>query len=303
MRPMLQLAIAAVLGAGLLLGQAARTAEVELKAVQHKAEVEGDLKGAIQDYSNIVTKYKRDRGVVAMALVRMGDCYQKLGDVKARNIYAQVVRDYADQKEAVALAQARLGSVAPRVGARGDRVVWTGPEVDLFGMVSPDGRLLTYVDWARTGNLMLWDLAAGTSRPLTPNVKSYGEFGEAGFSAISKDGKRVAYHWAGKDGRPEPRVASLEGSEIPESHTIFQFADASDIEPFDWSPDGNWLAVFLARKDATGQIGLVGVRDGTWRPLRSTDWRGPAKIFFRRMGSTSHTIFRVTPLGRSETSS
>src|SRR5690242_12648795 len=97
MRKMFSIAIAAVMGAGLLLAQAARTAEVELKSAEHKAEVEGDLKGAIQQYGAMVAKYaKSNRSVAAMALVRMAECYQKMGDGEARKIFEQVVREYRD---------------------------------------------------------------------------------------------------------------------------------------------------------------------------------------------------------------
>ena len=34
---------------------------------------------------------------------------------------------------------------------RGDRAVWTGPDVDMFGRVSPDGTFITYVDWGGAG--------------------------------------------------------------------------------------------------------------------------------------------------------
>src|SRR5579862_7789498 len=138
MRQLLYLGIAAALGAGLLLAQAPRTAEVELKAVQHKAEVEGDLKGAIQDYGAIVAKYKNDRSVVATALVRMADCYQKMGDAEARKLYQHVVKDYADQTEAAAEARARLG------GGHHDSIlarrIWAGEGVDSEGSLSADGR-------------------------------------------------------------------------------------------------------------------------------------------------------------------
>ena len=33
------------------------------------------------------------------ALVRMADCYQKLGDAESRRIYEQVIREYPDQKD------------------------------------------------------------------------------------------------------------------------------------------------------------------------------------------------------------
>ena len=69
-------------------------------------------------YGEIAAKYaKSDRGVAATALVHMAECYQKMGDAESRKIYEHVVRDFADQKEAVAVAHARLG-VETGVGAR-----------------------------------------------------------------------------------------------------------------------------------------------------------------------------------------
>lgn len=87
--------------------------------------------------------------------------------------------------------------------------MWSGRGAYLFGTISPDGRLLTYIDWNLTGNLMLRDLEAGRSRPLTNNV-SHGEFGYADWSAISRRGDEVAYSWTdAKTRRNELRAASL----------------------------------------------------------------------------------------------
>ena len=245
-----------------------------------KERSEGNLKEAIQFFERAAETSGKDRALAAKALLEAGECHRKLGDADARTIFERVIRDYADQKEAVTEARARLGRSYSSPEAIGDRPVWTGPSVDLFGTVSPDGRSLTYVDWNKTGNLMVHDFAAGTDRPLTPNRNSYGEFGEAERSAVSKDGKQVAYVWETHEGVNELRVTTLQGTGIPESHTIFHHEDARMVAPHDWSPDGRWLAVSFLRKDGTGEIGLVGVHDGAWRPLRSTDWRGPQKIFF-----------------------
>src|ERR1041385_1914904 len=55
---------------------------------------------------------------------------------------------------------------------------------------------------------------------------------------------------------------------------------AAGIVPMDWSPDGKWIAVRVRREDRTAQIGLVAVKDGSLRVLKSIDWRGPSKIAF-----------------------
>ena len=252
---------------------------VELQRITQRETVTGDLRAAIDGYKKIVARAGANREVAAQALVRMAECYQKLGDTQARTIYEQLVRDYADQKDAAVLARARLGATDSVARSKGDRPVWTGPNVDLFGTVSPDGRYLTYVDWGGAGNVVLRDLTAGTDRPLTKNV-AYGQFGQGMFSAISKDGKQVAYAWVNNAGGNELRVAPLEGTGVPEFRRILDNDDLAGISPYDWSPDGKQVAVHLKRKDLTGQIALVGVQDGTLRVLKSVDWRGPTKIFF-----------------------
>ncbi len=103
----------------------------------------------------------------------MAECYQKLGDVQARKIFEQVVREYADQPDAVKTARARLG-VTPGALNTGmtTRQVWTGRDVDTYGSVSPDGRLISFTDWD-TGDLALHDVTTGQNRRLTTNKKDW----------------------------------------------------------------------------------------------------------------------------------
>ena len=259
------------------LATAQKTPESMLGAALHQEEVQGDLKGAVAAYQKVVAAPGVSRKTAAEALVRMAGCYQKLGDKEARRIYERVVKDYGDQREAVTVARARLGSDG--ANAKGDRPVWIGPNVDLFGTVSPDGRFLTYVDWIQTGNLILHDLSAGTDRPLTNNV-SYGSLGQASWSAISGDGQKVAYEWTNDKGRIELRISSLQGTGVPESRAVFHSEEIRQIRPYGWSPDGKWLAVHLTRQDLTGQIALIAAQDGALRTLKSTDWRQPGRICF-----------------------
>lgn len=112
--------------------QQANRAEVMFEAASKKELVDGDLKGAIEQYQKIVATYGSNRAAAAKALVRMGQCYEKLGDLEAgeaRKAYERVLRDYADQKEAVSVARARLGrsESAQRAGAMSSRQVWTLP--------------------------------------------------------------------------------------------------------------------------------------------------------------------------------
>src|SRR5687768_8256502 len=90
--------IVAVLGSAALMAQAARP-EVQFKTAQHKEEVEGDLEGAIKLYREVAQA--RDRALAARALLRAADAYQKLGSGEASKIYERIVRDFADQPQAV----------------------------------------------------------------------------------------------------------------------------------------------------------------------------------------------------------
>jgi hypothetical protein len=159
--------VAIALLAASVLAQANRQAQVDLQAAIRMETVEGDLARAIDQYKAVVSTHSGDRPVVAMALVRMADCHRKLGEAQAQEIYQRVVREYADQAEAVKLARVALGAeTVARTSGPVYRRVWEGPKVDTTGSVSPDGRYLSFVDWD-TGDLALRDLQAGTDKRLT----------------------------------------------------------------------------------------------------------------------------------------
>ena len=246
----------------------------------HKAEVvDGDLRGAIRQYQAALQRFGTNRTIAAEALSRMATAYEKLGDPQAQRIYERLAREYGNEAPAAA-ARARLHEASkPATPSMTERLAWSGPTVDGFGTISPDGRLLTYVDWNSTGNLMVHDFETGADRRLTGKT-SWGETGQASYSAISKTGTQVAYAWFNEHNVCELRLASLEGTGIPESRKVFTNDDIENISPFDWSPDGRWVAAHLQRKDKSGEIALIAVSDGTRRALKSTDWRGPTKIFF-----------------------
>jgi Tol biopolymer transport system component len=271
----------ALAGQMLVAAQQAGDAERLLRAAMNTAMVDGNLAAAIKQYKAIVARYeKTNRQVAATALVRLADCYQKLGDTESKRIYERLLRDYADQKDAVTIARARLGGSETIVASKGDRAVWTGPSVDLFGQVSPDGRYITYVDWPGEGNLSVHDLVTNTDRVLTaaPTVR-WSQFAE--FSVISKDGTRVAYSWFNEKGRYDLRILPLHGTARSEPRKIIDSTDEiRSFAPLDWSSDSKWIAANIQRADGTGQIGLIGVADGTLRILKSVDWRGARRIAF-----------------------
>jgi Tol biopolymer transport system component len=281
---------------------------------QHKASVEGDLKGAIEDYKAIVARAGANRALAAGALLRMAEAYQKLGDGDARRTYERIVRDYADQTEVATIARGRIGATRESENVNTAKAVWSGRDVDTLGRVSPDGRFLTYVDFTLAGNLMVRDLVANSARPLTPK-KSWDEPGEAVWSAISRDGKRVAYFWLDGRGGRYTRIADLHTPGVPVPRDLMTIpADIQLMGALDWSPDANWLAVTVQRRDGTGQIAVMSLADGSLRVLKSMDWQVPARLFFSSdsryiayalppdEGTTRRDVFLIAIDGSRETS-
>lgn len=277
--------IAALLAAGLQTTGAQQTTTALDKlfaSAQHKATVDGDLKGAIEDYKKIVAGAGTNRKLAAQALVNMAECYRTLGDTEWRQIYARVLRDFADHKDLVVIARARLGRVesAQRAGGMSSRQVWVvSPPAVIYGTVSHDGRYLPYVDWGRNAELFLHDIASGTSRQIANNRSGQGfEFAQFG-GTFSPDDTQLAYGWFNKD-YFELRVAGLEATGVAVPRVLFSNPEVPVVSPEDWSPDGNWVAVQLKRNDKTAQISLVAVQDGSLRVLKSVEWRGSTKLFF-----------------------
>jgi Tol biopolymer transport system component len=240
-----------------------------------KERADADPRGAIRIYEQVLQDKSIDRKLAAQALLRMAECHQKLGDAEARKIYERLVREYPDQTDQAAVARKRLG-VRNTSHVATTRQVWTGPKVDTFGTVSPDGRFISYADWS-TGNLALHDIESGTDRNLTAKGSWNNSPDWTEDSAISRDGKQVAFGWWTK-GRFRLRIANLAGE--PNVRDVYDNEDTPNLEPRDWTPDGQWIAVQITRKDLTRQIGLVSVGDGTLRVLKSLDWRGTTRLAF-----------------------
>ncbi len=264
--------LAAFTGAMLVLAQAPRPGEVQLKAAQHKEQVEGDLKTAIEQYKKIAQS--SDRRLAAKALVAIGECYEKLGSAEARAAYDRVVRDFPDQAESVGLARARLAAlVSPPVhGGQTARQVWITRASDDpgEGSVSADGRYISFTDW-ETGDLGVRDVITGVGRHLTNtgDWEASGDYAEG--SVISPDGRQVAYFWFDEKGKNELRVIPISGGT---PRTVHRSDDRSDyIAPQGWTPDGRQLLVVHTLADHTSQIAMVSVQDGSLRALKSFTWQ------------------------------
>ena len=137
-----------------------------------------------------------------------------------------------------------------------------------FEAPSPDGRLITDIDWD-TGDLAVIDLESGQRQRITDKGESDDY---AHWSVFSPDGQRVAYTWFDESLQGySVRTIALDGS-----NTRVLLPPREDIEYArveDWSKDGRWILVTAVRSDRTSQIGILSVEDGTYHALKTNDWR------------------------------
>ena len=247
-------------------------AEAQLQAAITKETVEGDLKGAIELYQKLADG--GDHAVAAKALVRMGQCYEKLGSIEARKAYERVVRDFSDQKEMVATAHTRLAALSRgAISGPGLRVrqVWTGPWYGGMGAPSRDGTYLTFR--TESEDIAIRDLATGEIRQLTKhdNVQQ-----SAWQSVASPDGRQVAYTWY-RDGTYELHVVDVDGAG---PRVLVSDPEAEWLELTDWSPDGQGILAVLYRRDRTSLMALVSVNDASLRILKEFHERAPGRPRF-----------------------
>ena len=243
--------IALALLAGGVIAQQKRQQDVDLQAAIRKESIDGDLNGAVKMYKRIADKYKSDHAVAAQALLHMAGCYQKLGDVQERTILEQLVREYPDQKDAVATARARLGEAAQTV------TVLDGS----WGAPSFDGRYL--VRSGSTGFLVR-DLSTNTDRSTPAD-------GVIRKARLTPNGKQILYYWR-KEVNPlnvpaELRIINVDGTGV---RTLIPARDYIELEAASVTSDGKIAAVSLERRDGkVWELALLTIETGKLQILRT----------------------------------
>ena len=220
-----------------------------------------------------------------------------------------MTRDFSDQAEPVRTARTRLTALetvpAPMAA---HRQVWVLPIDGWMSKVAHDGQHLSYVDW-KTGNLFLQSLNGGSARQLTTDGRNESDdiqFAEEG--VVSRNNSHVAFSWYVKD-RYELRLVDVRRPAIAQPRVLYRHDDVEWMAPYDWSPDGAWIAVALSRTDRTQQIGVLAVRDGSLKVLKSfEEWQGVTNLAISpdgrhlafdavEAGSRSRDVFVLTADG------
>src|SRR4030095_4935207 len=235
------LALVFLFAVGKLTAQNSRTLEVQFKAAQHKAEIEGDQKAAIEQFKKIVGDKGADAAVVAKVLLGMAGAYRKLGDAEAQKVYARIVRDFPGQKDAVIEAQKHLKSIA---SVNSGLVSREFPIKDGYiAGVSPDGRYVLGMD------ATMHDLVTGVDRPT--------ELGVMEFASYSNDGKRLAYTWNSREGAYELRMLDVQTIDAPRPRTLLKLTPNIDWAKLQgWTPDNQSIVLSIYRKDSS-EIALL----------------------------------------------
>ncbi len=223
-----------------------------------------------------------NRTVAATALVRMGQCHEKLGSAEAQKAYERVVREYADQAEQVKMARTRLTALAAASAqsAEKPRFRQVGVPFELsseqwFGAaLSPDGRA-----FALSAEGAIWIVPvegkvspgiAGEPRQLTPAMGAMGM--RVGLS-WSADGNWIAFHTVGTGDGGEAiyLVASRGGEPKRVAYRPPTGLATGQGIPFrlSLSPDGRVLAFTSVGEDGNLCVATVPVDGGV--PRCTTD--------------------------------
>jgi len=273
-----------VLGTMIIVKGQEQQAQQLLSEAIYQEEVNGELDEAIKTYQLIVKQYPENRRVSAEALFHLGTCYEKLGKQEARKAYRQVIQKYADQSDLAAEASARLAALEEPGGPAVEknltvRQVWSGPDVDIEGSPSPDGRYLSYTD-GETGDLAIYEFATGKKRRLT-NKGSWDESDECAFNSIwSPDGKQIVYDWYNGNDYCDLRIIGLDERK---PRILYSNEEVDFTHPYDWSPDGEHILAYFENEEKTGwitQMVLVSTADGSVRVLKTFDGGWPENLCF-----------------------
>ena len=261
--------------------QTSTTAAMMLEKAIQQELVDGDLPGAIERFERILAQFSDDRSASARALWHLGQCYEQLGDPRARQMYERLLREYADDNLA-ARARTRLEALLEDLdeGEPAEvqvREVWSQP-----APFTPTGQNMVIFS-----DLAVINRQTGETRRLTSGARS------TAYPVVSPDGQHVAYlSWSG-DLQERFRANSgdvwvrREGAELrmvrtngSDDRALLSSGRVPWLRPFAWSPDGKQILAVIERKNLSREIALVGVDDGSLRTLTSLPWLSPQGMGF-----------------------
>lgn len=213
---------------------------------------QGDLSGAIVLYQRVAADYGGDRGLGALALLKIGQAYEQLGETEAERAYRRIVAEFGDQEETVAAAREALGRLVEPTANGGWETLSPviAGEMIYAGRISRDGRYFAASD--QRGLLAYQEKGAPEPVFLTPSA--VGEDGTPNAfewtSAFSPDGKQLAFARLGYDtGHMSIRVHDLESGQNREVLNLNEYLESDAYaEAYDWTSDGREILITLEKR-------------------------------------------------------
>jgi Tol biopolymer transport system component len=268
----LLIALGALISSPVTYAQAAPpVAGVQLQAGIEKENVDGDLNAAISIYQKIAADSSAPREVRAKALLRLAGCEEKLGK-QAKQVYEQIVRDYADQP-AAAQARTRLTAIrqqehpAPPPTMTARKIDWA--KLGSMGAGDTDGERATFI--GSDGNLYFGDIA-GHNRRLV--FKTEPNSPDPGWCA-TQDFSMVALALAATANHPQLlAVVKMDGTGYREPIRDDQgriFGSNLVRVDLSWSWDNRYLAVTTRPRGEGSRLIVVDASNGSHRELARSD--------------------------------
>ena len=231
-------------------------------------EAQGDLEKAIGLYQQILKKFSESRDVCAKAQLKIGLCYEKLGNTEAIKAFELVLKNFADRPDEVAIARERLSAL--RQGISSDLSVTNLPDVETEFWpysFSPDGTKMLGSEEDTGGvNIVYLDIPSGLTVPVTHFDYSY-ESSWAAYPIWSPDGKEIAY-----EQNPNSQTAwksELIINKIGGNPRVVFSTEDGEITPSDWLRDGSAIVAVWTHLDKSISLGLVPVGGGPFKRLCS----------------------------------
>lgn len=170
----------------------------------------GDLVGAVKLYEQLVALYPDEKVLAAHALLRLGACYELLGEEAAAHAYQSILDDYSDQSKIALEARRNLDRIRRQRGVSApsdsgfslrEFTVAGSPVFDGQAALSPDGNYLAYVSFESPYPLIVADLSSGEKHTVYK-------------PGISEEAITHRYRWSHDSGRLAFDVSNRHGGSI-----------------------------------------------------------------------------------------
>ena len=280
-------------------------------------ETKGDLQEALTLFGQIIGNVNADRSLRAKAQLNIAMCKEKLGLKEAIKAYREVIFNYPEQLDEVALAKQRisiLSSTLEKITRQPEFKKIRMPSKPGNGVLSPDGEKMAFI---RGGSVWIIPVSgevdpyiAGEPKKLTDDI---GAWNMTSSCTWSRDGKWIAFNakYNNKTNSAEVYIVSAEGSKPKRIDIPDRQCGWPEEFRVSLSPDGKILA-YASGKD-TGddeseliRIFSIPVSGGNTRPLTGPWTQEPAfspdgtKIayvkYYRRKDGNRYSNVWVIPL-------